>query len=114
MEQSGIHQQINGGAAERGADHGAGQVPRGVLIFLHKVNRCVPTVVGDDYALQGQDQSQEKTVFRAWKISQGTDEAPEAAWGNDEAGDDQSDKSESFGQAGKFLRPAARPQADPI
>jgi len=58
-----------------------------VLIFLCKINGCVPAVVGNHYALQSNDQSQEKAVSADGNFA--AVEAPERSRG-DEAGDNQS------------------------
>jgi hypothetical protein len=43
-----IHQQEYCDTGKRRADHGTGKVLRGVLVFLDKIDRRVPPVVGND------------------------------------------------------------------
>jgi len=58
----GIHQQKNCDARKRRANHGAGQVLRGILVFFNKIDGRVPAVVGNNNTLQGEHQPKKDAV----------------------------------------------------
>ena len=110
----GIHQQKNCDARERRANHGAGQVLRGIRVFFNKIDRRVPAVVGNNNALQGEHQSQKDAVRMDEGRVVGEQRGSSGLDGNRESGDDDRDQTESFNRTGDLLRTAAGLEAYPI